>query len=340
MGQDHGLVDAEHPRVFELLGAWALGACAGQDADDVSEHLAGCGTCAAEAARLQQAAAWLGAAEDVSPPPRLRETVLATAYARRPPAPAAHQAPADGAEVDAEPYAAAMIDLDELLAGLAPEQWAATMVHGWRVPELVAHLASNDSTLAAELGLTTAGDLALESPEAARSAWRTQADAVLRLVGGGGAAVLDRPVHLVGPWEPRYPVRQALVQRAFETWIHAEDIRAALGRPGLPPDARRVAGILALGVGLLPVSLRLLGLEHPGRTARLLLSGPGGGRWTVPLSPRTEPGTPDVTIGADAVEFCYLIGNRRSAATLRHTVDGDRTLASDLLRAAMALGCD
>src|SRR6266545_7294488 len=89
MGQERGLVDAEHPRVFELLGAWALGACAGQDADDVSEHLAGCGTCAAEAARLQQAAAWLGAAEDVSPPARLREAVLATAHARRRPVPSA-----------------------------------------------------------------------------------------------------------------------------------------------------------------------------------------------------------------------------------------------------------
>jgi uncharacterized protein (TIGR03083 family) len=235
----------------------------------------------------------------------------------------------------------AVVELDELLAGLAPEQWRTTVVHGWRVPELVAHLASNDSTLASELGLPAAGaSPPAPGPEAVHRAWRAQADAMLDYVDGGGAAVLDRPVRLVGPWEPRYPVHQALVQRAFETWVHAEDIRAALGRPPSPPDPRRVARIVALGVGLLPSSLRLLGLEHPGRTARLLLRGPGGGQWMVPLRPGAEPGEPDVTIWADAVEFCYLIGNRRDPAALPHTVEGDRSLATDLLRAATKLGCD
>jgi uncharacterized protein (TIGR03083 family) len=340
MGQDSGLVEAEHPRVFELLGAWALGATDGRETDEVRAHLDGCPVCGAEAARLEQAAAWLGAAEELSPPAGLRDTVLAAARARRRPAPAAQAAPAATAAEATAPYAAAVAELDELLGELAPEQWEARVVHGWRVPELVAHLAANDATLAAELGIAPAAAAEPARPAAARAAWRAQADAVLRLVGGGGAAVLHRSVRLVGPWEPGHPLPQALDQRAFETWIHAEDIRAATGRPAVPPDPGRVGRILALAVRLLPAALALLGLEHPGRTARLVLSGPGGGRWSVPLSPRGGPGEPDVTIGAEAAEFCYLIGNRRSAASLRHTVEGDRALAADLLRAATRLGCD
>jgi hypothetical protein len=49
---------------------------------------------------------------------------------------------------------------------------------------------------------------------------------------------------------------------------------------------------------------------------------------------------PDVTVTTDAVEFCYLLGNRRDPDSVPHRVEGDAALAATLLRAATTLGGD
>jgi DNA-directed RNA polymerase specialized sigma24 family protein len=72
----------------------------------------------------------------------------------------------------------------------------------------------------------------------------------------------------------------------------------------------------------------------------LVLAGPAGGDWTIPPAP-TGPGRPpDATVTMEAVEFCYLLGNRRDPDSVPHTVEGDPALAATLLRAATTLGCD
>jgi hypothetical protein len=38
-------------------------------------------------------------------------------------------------------------------------------------------------------------------------------------------------VRLADPRLPRQPLRTALVQRLFETWIHTDDVRGLLGSP-------------------------------------------------------------------------------------------------------------
>jgi uncharacterized protein (TIGR03083 family) len=240
-------------------------------------------------------------------------------------------------------YAAQVRALDALLAGLTAEQWRARVVHGWTVEELLAHLTASDRALATELGLAAparaASAVVMEEATTARTAWRSQARAMLDHVTGGGAGALERPVHVADPRHPRQPVRVALAQRAFETWIHTDDIRSAIGLPPEPPPAGLVPGVVGLGVRLLPSALRLAGAEHPGRAARLVLEGAEGGSWTVPLGPGTPPGGAAVTVTADAVEFCYLMGNRRPVSVAR-AVGGDPALADDLLRAAATLGCD
>jgi hypothetical protein len=42
----------------------------------------------------------------------------------------------------------------------------------------------------------------------------------------------------------------------------------------------------------------------------------------------------------EAVELCYLLGNRRDPDSVPHRVEGDRAAAATLLRAATTLGCD
>jgi len=125
----------------------------------------------------------------------------------------------------------------------------------------------------------------------------------------------------------------ALAERTFETLIHTGDLRAALGRRPREPDEGPLAVVAALGVRLLPEALRRLGREHPGRTARLVLHGPAGGAWTLPLSPATEASeTADVTVTMTAAEFVYLMGNRRQPGSVPHAVEGDPALAVDLRR--------
>ena len=78
-------------------------------------------------------------------------------------------------------------------------------------------------------------------------------------------------------------------------------------------------------------------MEPSGRAVALRLEGPGGGTWTVPPG---GAGPVGATVTAPAVEFFYLMGNRRDPGTVATAVTGDRALAAALLRAATTLGCD
>src|SRR5438477_12796511 len=74
-----------HDQANELLGAWALHACDDDELASVEAHLATCAACAAEADRLRNAAAWLGALESAPPPSSLRASVLGRAHNLRAP---------------------------------------------------------------------------------------------------------------------------------------------------------------------------------------------------------------------------------------------------------------
>jgi len=79
-----------------LAGAYAMDALSGPDRAAFERHLAGCEDCAQEIAGLREATARLAAATAVTPPPGLRERVLAAAAITRqqPPADAEAGSPA------------------------------------------------------------------------------------------------------------------------------------------------------------------------------------------------------------------------------------------------------
>ncbi len=335
-----------HAVVGELLGAWALDACSLEDVATVEAHLADCPACAADADRLGRVAAGLGGTVAASPPQRLRGAVLASALARR---------PAAGEEVGAG-YASWVDRFDGLLGSLTAEQWRERVIHEWTVQDLVAHLTTSDELLAAQLaaaaedpGELDGGLLARRTaaaiagqrgwpPERTRAGWRAQAERLAHA--GSETGGLNRQVRLADPRLPRQPLRIALAQRLFETWIHADDLRTAMGAAPAPPDARHLGLIVAFGVRVLPAAVRLLGVDQPHQSARLVLTGPAGGDWTLPLRPADPTRPPDVTVTMDAVEFCYLLGNRRDPVSVPHTVAGDAALAATLLRAITTVGCD
>ncbi|MFJ8629538.1 anti-sigma factor domain-containing protein [Streptomyces sp. NPDC093568] len=61
----------------DLAGAFAVDALSREEREEFLRHVAGCPDCAREVVRLQEAAAWLALAAARTPPPGLKERVLA-----------------------------------------------------------------------------------------------------------------------------------------------------------------------------------------------------------------------------------------------------------------------
>jgi hypothetical protein len=152
--------------------------------------------------------------------------------------------------------------------------------------------------------------------------------------------MLDRPVRLAGGSGMRRPLVEALTQRAFETWIHADDIRGTLALPAQSPPPDHVCRIVGFGVGLIPRAMDAAGRGHPGRSIQLELTGGGGGTYVVPLSAAYDGAAPSAQVALPAVLFCRLMAGRSGPAEPAITVTGDQRIAADFIAVAATLGCD
>lgn len=328
-----------HAEALELLGAWAVDACDGAEAAMVEAHLAACDACAAQARRLRSAAGWLSLDLVRPAPARLRSALLAEARRRRVPA----ELPA---LIDA--YTTEVVQLDAVLHESGPEGggvWSRPDPRHGDVRGVLAHLAANDAKLAIDLGPPVRAGGVAEEPgghagAAVRRVWRAQADGLARRLRDG--ARLDHPVRLAGTGKPVIrPLRDALVQRTFETWTHRDDLAVSLGGwPGRPPPPESIRRIVELAVALLPDALRAGGVRRPGDALGVELTGPGGGEWTVPLGHHAGVERVEVVLRAPAVEFCRLVANRVRPQSVARWVDGDAALAALILETAARLGCD
>ena len=318
----------------ELLGAYALDAL---DADELAavEALVDRDPVAAyEADRLRSAATWIGATEALAPPPLLRRAVFDAARSRT---------------EDVTQYRVEAARFDTLLDTIDEADLDVPTTNGLRVGELVAHLAAMESAVAEGVG----APVVIEAPmdiEArtevfvaafadraltdGRSRWRASVDALAGWADAGGET------GRFPWWGVDAPRRNVLMARAFELWTHADDIRVALGRPTEPPAPETLGMMSDVAVRALTDAVSFTGRAHPGRSARVVLTGGGGGEWIVPLAPTgdTDPSAhaPDVTITADVVDFCRLVGDRLAPHELGCEIEGDATLAADLLAAAPA----
>ncbi|WP_433303097.1 maleylpyruvate isomerase family mycothiol-dependent enzyme [Actinoplanes sp. CA-030573] len=338
----------------------------------VATHVSGCERCAAIVRRARNAAGWLAGTHAETPPPGLRSRVLGKALSQRP----------------SSPYASQAAALADLLDSLLPSQWQARTAGGRTVRELIRHLAGNDGLVLADLGLDAAPSAAAPpgrgaappaaappglaaapsaaappglgaAPPAAASpglgvapSWRAQSDRLLAVTGD-----LDRPVRLAGRAPMRRPLREALTQRAFETWIHHDDIRAAVALPPAPPPPAHLTRILEFGLALLPGAIDATGRGRPGCSVRLALTGPGGFERVVPLSargPATGPpaasmplsahrpatGPPAASVTMPAERFARLMAGRVPVTPAVATVRGEPGAARLLLTVAATLGCE
>ncbi|MFF2654010.1 maleylpyruvate isomerase N-terminal domain-containing protein [Streptomyces sp. NPDC058045] len=364
-----------HPVLKSLLGAWALAACSPQESAAVEEHLGECGPCAEEALRLRDAVGLLHPAESLDLDPTLRTRVLESCLDRRPP-----RIPVPPW---AAPYDAETARLDALLKDIGDAEWHTPVRLGWyeddgsrsrrtTVAGVIAHLLAVDGLVALVLGLedplgadTPLGLTRLERTEAAwraggspptrevRGPWREQSHHLVRtaaVAAGDGAGSGARGGLPVPGERGPLPLRDVLVERAFECWIHADDIAQAVDYPYEPPAPRHLHGMIDLAARLLPGMLaerRRSGLAAPareaagaGRSLRLEIEGAGGGEWLVSLDGPRPDGTAEqqvAHVALDAVEFCRLAAGRVPPCEAAAGGTGDRAAIKDLLTATAAL---
>ncbi|WP_435812149.1 zf-HC2 domain-containing protein [Streptomyces olivaceoviridis] len=369
-------LDLSHDVLKSLLGAWALAACSAAETAAVEEHLGGCGSCADEARRLREAVGLLHQPETLDLNPALRTRVLAACLNRRPP-----RIPVPGW---AAPYDAETARLDALLQDFGDAEWHAPVRLRWfeadaptsrrsTVAGVIAHLLSVDGLIATALGLEdplaeVAGEDAVgpagrteaywrashfPPTRSVRGPWREQSHSLVRTVSftGGHAGGLTVPYG-----DFALPLHDAMLDRAFECWVHAEDIAEAVDYPYAPPAPRHLNRMIDLAARLLPTALaarRRAGLSAPGRrtphlvpagapgrSLRLEIEGPAGGEWLIPLDSPAAVGSADFEVAhvaLDGVEFCKLAAGHVPPAEAAVGRVGDREAIKDVLFAVASL---
>ncbi|MCH5675838.1 zf-HC2 domain-containing protein [Streptomyces gilvus] len=365
----------EHQVLKSLLGAWALAACSAEETAAVEEHLGGCGTCADEARRLREAVGLLHPPESLDLDPALRTRVLAGCLGRRPP-----RIPVPEW---AAPYDAETARLDALLQDIGDAEWHTPVRLRWfegdgaesrrtTVAGVIAHLLSVDGLVAVALGLEDPlGEIVAEEPtpgarteaywrtshfpptRGIRAPWREQTHDLVRtasFTGGSGSARLA-----VSYGDFELPLHDAMLDRAFECWVHAEDIAEAVDYPYEPPSPRHLHRMIDLAARMLPAVLaerrrsglaaaaqgRHLGVAgSPGRSLRLEIEGSGGGEWLIPLDSPAAVGSEEFEVAhvaLDGAEFCRLAAGHVPPEDAAAGQVGDRQAIRDVLFAAASM---
>ncbi|MCT9093053.1 zf-HC2 domain-containing protein [Streptomyces sp. ASQP_92] len=362
-----------HTVLKSLLGAWALAACSTEETDAVEAHLTECAPCADEALRLRDAVGLLQAERSLDLDPMLRARVLENCLGRRPariPVPAW-----------ASPYDAEAARLDALLNDFGDAEWHAPVRLKWfeaerptgrrtTVAGVIGHLMAVDALVATSLGLDEPVPLDPEDASGGptartealwragqypltrtvREPWREQAHTLIRTVSFAGRGVAELAVDY---GEFALPMRDAMLDRAFECWIHAGDIADAVDYPYAPPSGAHLHSMIDLAVRILPATLAdrrraglaspprgLVAAGSPGRSLRLEIEGAGGGDWLIALDSPAAVASAEhevAHVALDGVEFCRLAAGHIPPQEAAVGQLGDREAISDVLFAAASL---
>ncbi len=295
----------------------------------------------------------------VTLPPGLRERVMAASLRARE---AGQPAPAEPAISATEAFGRAAEAFYALLRTLGERDWARPALRGLDVQGLVGHLIgveddvqrglAGDPAVAGadhvESTQATAVHQAARSPALTRDDWRRAADRTLKLARAAGSAAPE-PARPAGSAAPdgaglialhgmRLPVPALLLVRAFELWVHENDVRRAVGQPPSVPDPPVLRLMSDLAARMLPHAAARTGLRGP-VDVHLVLTGPGGGTWDIAVGrDSSEPAA--VVIVTNAVGFCRLAANRVSAGDLDLHITGDSGRAAGVLAAASTLALD
>jgi uncharacterized protein (TIGR03083 family) len=325
-------MDLTRSEFQDLVGAYALDACEPEETSAIDAYVAAHADAAAEAERLRDAAAWLGVvgALQPPPPPPLRERLLSTAAERV------------GALAPADALIRETARFEAVLDSLRPPDLELVTFNGLTVRELVAHVAIIDEAFVAEAGehgafVGAARVLDTTNAELPAVAGWSFGQIRDRFRASRGALIDLDTVMRAGSRVGGYSLASALVIRAFETWTHLDDILRALGREPSAIEAPVMRTMAELAVHTLPMALAATGYEFPGRTARIVMTGPGGGDWTIAATPGEAPApVPHLVMQVPVVEFCRRFAERLTVDEVPCEIEGDAELARALVDAAPA----
>jgi uncharacterized protein (TIGR03083 family) len=243
--------------------------------------------------------------------------------------------------------------LDGLLGGLEPADWSRpTCLPGWRVTDVVAHIVGTEETLAGESAPESGVDVnTLPHVRNAIAVFNEQWVQALR--DEAPAAMLARFRHITSrrlkmleqmpqadfdaeSWTPAgYDTYARFMQiRNYDCWMHEQDIRAALGRPGNEDGPTAVAALEEV-TRALGYIVGKLGGAPDGSIVRFDLAGPLH-RWlTVVVEGRARvvdeaPAAPTATLGLSSARFMRLTGGRTTDGS-GVELGGDPELAQRVL---------
>lgn len=258
-------------------------------------------------------------------------------------------------------------DLLELLASLTADEWSRpTACHPWDVHGLVAHLLGDDLRAVSfgrdghrggHIDVTSWDDL-VTAIDAQNALWvqsmrRISPPLLVELLRFSGERAfahyntldpnaIGGPVDWAGPGPA--PVWLDVAREYTERWAHGQQIRDALGRPGLF-SRRLFAPVLDAYVRALPHTFRDVA-RPDGAAIALRITGDAGGDWTLRrdggawrlytgLTPSPQA---SVTLAQDDAWRVFTKGLTSDEATRRAGIEGDPALAHTLLRTVSILG--
>ena len=251
--------------------------------------------------------------------------------------------------------------ITELGSTLTEQDWATpTDLPGWTAKDCLSHMAGTELTLLGEpvpevavdhLDHVNSGFAAMiEMPVEARRDTPGAAvlaefvDATTRRL-AALRAMTDDEWQKVG-WSPvgEVPYATFMHVRVFDCWMHEQDIRRAVGRPGGLDTEAAALSVGRIGDGLGFVVGKRAGAPD-GTTVVVDVTGPSPARFALAVDGRARlvddpPDNPTVAITTDTEVFCALGGGRwdaeRALGTGRVTIAGDAGLGGRIV-ASMAI---
>lgn len=189
-------------------------------------------------------------------------------------------------------WQSASADFIDLVTPLSQEEWdAPTALPGWSVGDVVAHVGWIEGMLIGEIdpphepdwsslphAVTDFGKIT-EVPVDLRRSWTREAvlvelaDRIARRTAELESGPRDATIEVMGPLG-RAPLGRVLRMRTLDTWVHEQDIRDALDRPGHLDSLGAQATASQLLPGLGKVWAKLAGAQ-PGQVLDVRITGPG-----------------------------------------------------------------
>ncbi|MCW2761638.1 MAG: maleylpyruvate isomerase family mycothiol-dependent enzyme [Marmoricola sp.] len=267
----------------------------------------------------------------------------------------APDAPPDGRLVElVELWHRACTDFVALVREIPPEQWELpTDLEGWTVKDNVAHTAHLEAVLAGtpeetlhvdeaphlkgmlnyytEQGVLARRDRGMES----------LADEIEQAVATRYAALQQQPPTDGSAAPPKTPGdiswnnQTLLSNRPLDVWMHEQDVRRAIDRPG-GFDSPVAEHVLRVFGRALPMVVGKRVAPPPGTAVRLAV--PDAGLcWTVAVgedgraAPVGDEASATTTVTLSPEDFVVLAGGRRAPEATRPVIEGDQEIGRHLL---------